>query len=268
MTPIDLDPDDTAPPPVAHVIGAATATDVHAGAQQVVDWAGHSRQGTARQQNQDRWGHRDGRIFAVADGMGGHANGEVAAATAIDVALDVALDATAATWLQRIGAANDAVRASRDGDARPAGTTLVAVEVTGSRATVVSVGDSRVYRLRDGCLEVVTEDHTVRGELLTAGIDADRHAAARETRGLTSYLGIDPDRLRIDVVDIPLVAGDRLLLCSDGVSGALESRQLETAVGRGSCRHAVDDLFERLDQVAARDDATAIILEINGPEEP
>ena len=221
----------------------------------VVAWAARSEVGLGRGENQDRWDHQGKERFVLADGMGGHADGGAAAATACATLRDTGTG----SWWDRVAVANDAVRARA---AASAGTTVLVLEVTDGCATVVSVGDSRVYRARAGRLEQLTEDHTLRGELLTAGIDADRHATVRQTRGLTSYLGIEPGRLRVDVVAVPVVAGDRFLLCSDGLHDTLAPTALGDALHAGSCADSVERLFAARAAIGGRDDATAVVVDV------
>lgn len=224
----------------------------------VVAWAAGTEIGRVRTRNEDRWGHLGTHAFVVADGMGGHDGGELAASTAVRVALE-----GDGGWQDRVIRANEAVRdEARDAGFDNAGTTLVAVAVTPRRATVVGVGDSRVYRLREGRLDQLTEDHTVRGALLAAGIDADQHASPRQARGLTSYLGISPDRLRVDVIDVPTRVGDRLLLCSDGVHQAFDHHGLADELGRRDAEQVVAGLLRGAEAAGGRDNATAIVIDL------
>lgn len=224
----------------------------------VGDWAARSEAGPSRDHNEDRWGHQCGVRFALADGMGGHSDGERAAT----IVRDGTLEGTIETWPQLLRRLNDQVRHGHRTSGRSAGTTLVALEVHHGRATVVSVGDSRVYRCRSGRLEQLTEDHTLRGDLMSAGIDADRHADARESRGLTSYLGIDPARLRIDVIDVPVAAGDRFLLCSDGIHDMVPPHTMAALLARPRCDDVIGGLFDARTAAGGRDDATAIVLHV------
>lgn len=231
---------------------------VGSGRTRVSDWAARSDAGLARDHNEDRWGqHRDWR-FLLADGMGGHANGGRAAA----IVRDGAVEATTEPWVTLIRRLNAQVRQSLRSDGPPAGTTLVALDIQATRATVVSVGDSRIYRCRSGRLEQLTADHTLRGDLMSVGIDADRHADARESRGLTSYLGIEAARLRVDVVDVPVAGGDRFLLCSDGIHEVVHAQVMAASLALPSCDDVIEDLFQARKAARGRDDATAIVVDI------
>lgn len=226
----------------------------------LVDWAARSVPGTRAGGNQDAWGQHDGVLFVVADGMGGHHNGALAARTAVDGLL--ALAEVSGSWQQRLEALDTVVRERALHDGLTGGTTLAAVSLHGDRVTVVSVGDSRVYRCRGASVEQLSRDHTLRDELLGAGIDADQHASPRQARGLTSYLGIGAERLRSDVIDVAVRAGDRLLLCTDGAYRAANTATLVLDLGAPTCAQAVDRLLARGSDASSRDDATALVLEL------
>ena len=246
--------EDTLPgggPPLVPADGAAVAP-----AAVEASWAARSCVGHRRRENQDRWGAQGGRRFVVADGMGGHAAGATAAA----LVRDGVLGAAAGAWESELHQLNAAVRAIPCDTERAPGSTLVLLDLEQTRATVVSVGDSRIYRWRGGRLEPLTVDHTVRGELLSAGLDADALTDARRGRGLTSYLGVDPASLRVDVVDVPVRAGDRFLLCSDGIHGQLDGRSIARALADVDVGSALDAVFARWFRARGPDDATAVLV--------
>ena len=249
-----LDREETLPddgPPLLPADPAATAPPALR-----ADWAARSFPGHRRSENQDRWGSSEDRRFVVADGMGGHAAGAVAAAAV----RDGGLAATAGAWEAELQRLNAAIRAIPHDHDRAPGSTLVLLDLEPTRATVVSVGDSRIYRWRAGSIEPLTVDHTVRGELLSAGLDADELTDARRGRGLTSYLGVDPVSLRVDVVDVPLLPGDRFLLCSDGIHGSLDGRLLAGALATADVDAALDEVFTAWRGRRGADDATAVLV--------
>lgn len=189
--------------------------------------AGDSHRGSVREHNEDalivdpRWG-----LYAVLDGMGGAASGDVAANKARDVIHEYVRARRSAMQPRplleaAINAASAAVHgeAQRKKDRRGMGTTVVAVLVDGRRATVAHVGDSRAYLLRDGHLHRLTSDHTIVAELVARGAlapdEADRHAYKNV---LSRNLGAKPTAA-VDVSEVELQPGDRLLLCSDGLYG-------------------------------------------------
>ncbi len=222
-----------------------------------------TRTGRRRSANQDR--HlATGRRLVVADGMGGRSGGEVAAALAIDV-----LRATPPAWsgddlVNAVWSANAAVADAAAADAALAsmGTTLVAVELLGrDRATVAWVGDSRAYRLRRGRLERLTHDHTWEASLLAAGVEAS--AARRSRHILTRALG--PHAVvEVDTCAVDLRPGDRLLLCTDGVTGVLDDRDLADLVASGPAAGAAARVVAAAGVAGATDDATAVVGELVG----
>jgi PPM family protein phosphatase len=176
--------------------------------------------GRVRDHNEDGYlVDRDLRFAAVADGMGGHRGGEVASATA--------LDALHASFSQHGGlhdavvAANDAVldRAAADEGLRGMGTTLT-VGVLGDDGTLLigHVGDSRAYLLHDGAIARVTTDHSLVEELVASGELTEEEAERDPRRSMiTRAIGLDAD-LDVDLVPVALEPGDRVMICSDGLT--------------------------------------------------
>lgn len=256
MSPTRLDDDDTIP-----TDGQAALADLAAGLELVVaDWGVASATGRVRDVNEDAWG-QDGRRFVVADGMGGHAGGALASRTAVRAFL--AGDAEA-PWAEQVAVVNDRVRAAADQAGTPgAGTTMVAVRVRGRGATIASVGDSRVYRWRGGTVDAVTADHTLASDLLAVGVNADRQRRRGvRVSGLTSFLGVEPARLRADVTEVELRHDDRLALVSDGIHGQLDRATVAGLVGRDSPQAAADALVAAAESAGGRDNATALVVEL------
>lgn len=163
----------------------------------------------------------DGRLIVVADGMGGHQGGEVASATAV-ATLHAEVEAGRSVE-DAVVAANRAVLERADGDPtlRGMGTTVTGGIVEGSSLRIAHVGDSRAYLLRDGALRQVTVDHSVVAELIAAGELTEEEALVDRRRSMiTRALGIERDVV-VDVVTVDLRGGDRLLLCSDGLTTML-----------------------------------------------
>jgi PPM family protein phosphatase len=262
-----LDDDDTTPTDNDDVIADLTVT-LAASPLTVAEWGSASTAGMRRRVNEDAWGYRSG-VFVVADGMGGRGGGALAARTAIDRFLARLEDAGARpAWRQVVEAVNDdVIRAGRERGVERLGTTLLAAIVGGPLVTVIHVGDSRAYRLSDlagrARLDVLTRDHNVRSELLAAGLDVgeyrDRGVAVH---GLTSFIGLESEALRVDVLAIPVRAGDRLLLCSDGVHRQVDDGQLRSMLGLPDCRVAAERLVEEADEAGGRDNATALVIEV------
>lgn len=222
----------------------------------VVDWAGASVQGTQRLRNEDSWGQL-GPVFVLADGMGGLADGHLASSVACRSFLGEWMRAENASPVDAARQANQAVWAKREGDV--SGSTLSALRIAHDQATVVHVGDSRVYRIRLGRAELLTRDHNVRGELLAAGIMPRQSQDFGPLRALTSYLGMPEHKLQIDVRSVGLVAGDRLVLCTDGVFDGLSHAELASYAIGNDAGLAAQALTNR----SSRDDATALVIDID-----
>jgi PPM family protein phosphatase len=226
-------------------------------------------------------------LFVVCDGMGGHAAGEIASAIAVRTMHDevkrewemvtdyLAGKSGGAKVNQRdilnmlefaVNRASSKIHAEalKDTSKRGMGTTLVAVLVIGNQAFIVYVGDSRVYLLRDGVLEQVTEDHTVYNELIK------RKKLSKEqieklapknaiTRAVGVYESAEPDTLVID-----LVAGDRFLLCSDGLSGYFEEDLdgLSRLLSNADQEAAVRDLVDAANARGGKDNITALVVTV------
>ncbi len=162
-------------------------------------------------------------LIAVADGMGGHRAGEVASATALE-ALRAAING-GRPLRESIEDANDAVytKSLTDTSLRGMGTTLTAgTLVAGGTLLVGHVGDSRAYLLHDGELRQVTNDHSLVEELVREGrLTADEAAVHPQRSIITRALGVDAS-VEVDVYPVELVPGDRLLLCSDGLTGMVQ----------------------------------------------
>jgi PPM family protein phosphatase len=210
--------------------------------------------GLARSGNEDSY--FCGRtVFAVADGLGGHQGGEVASAAAVEplAALDGRAFAdpgeAAEALATAIREANTAIldRAAGDPGLWGMGTTVTAAVVASERhLQFAHVGDSRAYLLRDGNLGQLTTDHTVVGELVRRGRLTPAQAAIHPERSiLTRAVGLDPS-VPVDLPDpLELQAGDQVLLCSDGLTEAVDDDEIAdllaaTTDGTAACRALID----------------------------
>jgi serine/threonine protein phosphatase PrpC len=262
-----LDDDDTTPTGNAEVIAELTAT-IAASALSVTDWGTATSAGVRRQLNEDAWGRRDN-TFVVADGMGGRGGGALAARTAIDRFLARVGAATdQPDWRQLVETVNaEVILAGRERGVERLGTTLLAAIVGGPVITIIHVGDSRAYRLTALAgrhrLDVVTHDHNVRSELLAAGLDIGEYRERGVAlHGLTSFIGLEHEALRVDVLAVPVRAGDRILLCTDGVHRQLDDDQLRAALALPTCQRAAERLVAHADDRGGRDNATAVVIGI------
>lgn len=201
-------------------------------------FAGHTDTGRVRARNEDALLQRPERgLVAVADGMGGHAAGDVASRIAVDVLDDSTAHGAIDTGVleHAIRAAHDAIlKAARaDADLDGMGTTLTALHVDpGNGACAIGhVGDSRAYRLREGALDQLTRDQTWVQEQVDAGAltpaQARNHPFAAM---LTCALGIDERPLDVQAFEVDAAPGDLFLLCSDGLVARLDDDDLHRIV--------------------------------------
>ena len=234
-------------------------------------FAGATDTGLVRRSNQDAI-YVDDSLALVADGMGGHAAGEVASALTIEmIKMGFANRPTVEGLYNAINEANLAVLS----DAREnpehfgMGTTLIAVGLTRdgdgvTSPTLFHVGDSRAYQLRDGAMRQLSEDHSVAEEWVRMGRLTPEEAAVHPRRHqLTRAVGVE-DTIAIDVVSIHAQPGDRLLLCSDGLSNELDE---DTLARLASAPNTLDDAVAQLIQSAkaagGHDNISAVLIEFD-----
>lgn len=208
-------------------------------------------------------------LFAVADGMGGPAAGEVASATAIkylQAAFVAAGEPTADTLLEAAQAANRAVwdQAEANPEMRGMGTTLVALAlVNDGRVAVINIGDSRLYVFRAGELRQVTSDHNLVAELVAEGRLSKEEAEFHPRRNvITRAIGVDPE-VPADLFSLDPVPGDRFLLCSDGLFRELGDEQIAAVLRR--LADPVDAAKELVTEAKFRggnDNITVVVVDV------
>jgi PPM family protein phosphatase len=227
--------------------------------------------GLVRQSNQDAL-FADDSLAIIADGMGGHAAGEVAAAMSIDlVRRRFRENPNVEGLVEAIQEANLAVvsDARENPEHFGMGTTVIAVGLTYDLAgiaspTLVHVGDSRAYQLRDGALRQLSEDHSVAEEWVRMGRLTPEEAAVHPRRHqLTRGVGVE-DTIAIDVTSIHAEAGDRILLCSDGLSNELDNDTLaHLASAPNGLEFAVESLVSAAKVAGGHDNISVILLEFD-----
>lgn len=227
--------------------------------------------GRVREHNEDSYLVDDTLgLVAVADGMGGHRAGEVASATALD-ALRVAFGA-GSTIEAAVAAANDIVyeQSVADQSLRGMGTTLTAgaLGVDGS-LSLGHVGDSRAYLVRDGKLERVTTDHSLVDELVRAGELTEEEAEQDPRRSMiTRALGLEPGVV-VDLESVMLRDGDRILLCSDGLTSMIrEDRIQEILTTEPDIEVAARRLIDAANEAGGADNITVLLVDIEDDGEP
>lgn len=234
----------------------------------VLRWGAATHEGQIREQNEDAFA-ADGRVFLVADGMGGHQAGEVASELAIGAIRDH-LDEIASIddLVQLVRDANQRIltEARADDSRQGMGTTLTGVvllESDSPELAIVNVGDSRTYRLRHGELRRLTIDHSYVQELVNDGLITTEEARLHPRRNIvTRALGID-EPLDVDGWTVPVVRGDRFLVCSDGLVDEVPEPEIrDVLVGVADPQQATDQLIEMALRHGGRDNVTVVVVDV------
>lgn len=209
-----------------------------------VPWAAVTDPGPRSAHNEDCWQVHDRRaVFALADGMGGHSAGEVAAGIAVRTVTDMTAalcdagfapaDAMARAVASAHGGIRDFARARPE--CLGMGTTVVAAAVSGRHLVVAHVGDSRAYLFRAGRLRRLTSDHSIGQQMLDTGRLTEDQVRRLPARGiLTRALGIEAEAPVAGIVEHDWAPGDRLLLCSDGLTDPLDDAAIAQVLERGA----------------------------------
>ena len=244
-----------------------------------LDPFGATDAGKVRRNNEDSYLVGDGKdetLFAIADGIGGFEAGEVASRIAIEALKELE---PGAPFDAAIGEANRRILTFGRGDDRLSGmgTTVVAVRFGGTRERpvieVAHVGDSRTYLLRGGSLRPLTEDHSLVAELVRSGeLTRDQAADHPQKNLITRALGAE-DEVDVDTAVLPVEAGDRILLCSDGLSDMVSEARISEllAESRGEPEPTARRLISEALDAGGTDNVTVIVVDLKeqaSPEEP
>ena len=231
-------------------------------------WGGATDVGQLRSVNQDSMLVGPD-LFVVADGMGGHQGGEVASALAIDSVAGQALGPSITDLITAVQDANETVyaRGTQDPSLSGMGTTFVALAVVEDDGeplvAIVNVGDSRAYRLSDGVLEQITDDHSLVAELVREGRISEQEAAVHPQRNIvTRALGIDPT-IPVDDFEILPHRGDRYLLCSDGLTNEVTEPDIAVVLRSiDDPEQAAQELVRQANEHGGRDNITIVIVDV------
>ena len=207
-------------------------------------------------------------LFAVADGMGGHEAGEVASEVAINTLAELAPASPDGDALARaVVAANlEVIKAPGKGIGREGmGTTLTAAVLEGERLVIAQVGDSRAYLLHQGRLQQLTRDHSLMADMIEAGQLTEAEARVHPNRSvITRAIGSDP-HMQPDIYELNVETGDRILLCSDGVTTMLEDPQIARIMGSSeTAQECADNLVAAALDAGGYDNATAVVMDVEG----
>lgn len=229
-------------------------------------WATATHPGMVRDNNEDcvfpeAGGESSGEtVLIVADGMGGHVAGEVASRLAVNAAASSDLEPA-----DRVAAGNRAIReeVARDPNLEGMGTTMTLLRLDeAGRAHFGHVGDSRAYIFRDGDMQQVTEDHTVAAEYVAAGeISAEEAAGHPQRHMLTRTLGLTRF-VNVDELQLPVEPGDRILLCSDGLTEMVPDDAIAGLLGEGTAEQAAWSLVEEANEAGGVDNITVVVVDV------
>ena len=207
-----------------------------------LDMAALTHKGMVRENNEDSlyFSERE-RVVIVCDGMGGHAGGHIASEIAVEVVAAGMRALTPADWLDdqkvidcvknSVFRANDAIlsRSHADPALYDMGTTICMLAFMDDKVVTANIGDSRIYRVADGAIEQVSEDHSLVAERIRAGeLDPDSVEVRMLSNILTRALGMD--RVTVDITIESLVKDDVYLLCSDGLSDMLTPQDMQRII--------------------------------------
>lgn len=246
--------------------GVTTVVPNQRFAMPTVRGAGLTHRGLLRERNEDAiLTDPTGRIWAVADGMGGYGHGDVASDMVIDCLETIGDDEDAnAALLDRLTEANRRVcQKSTEAGFGQMGATVVALIIDRGMARLAWAGDSRGYLLRGRRLRLLTRDHTLVQSLVDRGeLSADDVENHPESHIVTRAVG-GADDLEVDRVDLPLVDGDRLLLCSDGLPRCVYETAIEAILDAApDAEVAAERLLREALECGAPDNVSAIVIDI------
>ncbi|MEU0392529.1 Stp1/IreP family PP2C-type Ser/Thr phosphatase [Streptomyces sp. NPDC006208] len=231
-------------------------------------FAAGSHKGMIREGNEDS-GYAGPRLLAIADGMGGQAAGEVASSEVISTLVQLDDDVPGSDILTSLGTAvqraNDQLRVmvEEDPQLEGMGTTLTALLWTGQRLGLVHVGDSRAYLLRDGVLTQITQDHTWVQRLVDEGRITEEEATTHPQRSLLMRALGSGDHVEPDLSIREVRAGDRYLICSDGLSGVVSHQTMEdTLASYQGPQETVQDLIQLALRGGGPDNITCIVADV------
>ena len=250
-----------------------------------ISWAARTDPGLRRSQNEDSYrASPEVGLFVVADGMGGHAGGEVASQLAVSEIQNVVESTTTLgpqdTWPvpfdRAFGRDGNRLRAGFDlanrkiaqqiaqaENLRGMATTVVAVLLNDGRAALAHVGDSRAYLYRTDRLTRLTSDHSWVEEQMRAGMLTEAAAREHPWRNIVTRALSGANDLQVEVAELDLQAGDRLLLCSDGLSSVLPDGEIGNIMAANTnLQTGCDELVDRANAAAGPDNVTTLLLDL------
>ena len=250
-----------------------------------ISWAARTDPGLRRSQNEDSYrATPQAGLFVVADGMGGHAGGEVASELAVTEIQNIVestselgpLDTWPVAFDESLGRDGNRLRAGFDianrkivqhmeraENLRGMATTAVAVLLDGVQAALAHVGDSRAYLYRADQLTRLTNDHSWVEEQMRAGLLTEAAAREHPWRNIVTKALSGSDDLQVDVAELELQLGDRLLLCSDGLSSVLNDSEIGAILAANhDLQEGCDELVNQANAAGGPDNVTTLLLHV------
>jgi serine/threonine protein phosphatase PrpC len=252
-------------------------------------WAG-TDVGRKRTDNEDNFLiDKDLRLFVVADGMGGHASGEIASAMAVHTVREVVAaerdileaydDADPRCHVEVCTLLEYAVhracldifqKAAVEPEKRGMGTTIVVLFIIGARGFIAYVGDSRIYLLRGGVVYQLTEDHSLRNELIRMGKISEEEFEsspyAKLKNAMTRAVGVY-ESVEVDTLDFDIIPGDSFLLCSDGLYEYLHESDIANTIGLPEVQEIPGQLIEIANTRGGKDNISAVVVQTVGDDD-
>ena len=240
-------------------------TDAKNGTNETLSWGARTDIGLVRTHNEDSFLVQPP-VFAVCDGMGGHAAGEVASSIAVEtIGKRAPLHADDVLLGAAVEAANaEVIEGARAGKGKPGmGCTASCIHIEKNKMAIAHVGDSRIYLLHAGTLVRLTHDHSYVEELVDAGeITADEARVHPSRSIITRALGSDPD-MYADHFTLEVTTGDRVIICSDGLSSMVEDSEIEAvAVSSATPHAAADNLVAAALEGGGHDNVTVVVVDV------
>ena len=205
-------------------------------------------------------------ILAVADGMGGHAAGEVASSTVITTVFENLGKGFSSDWIVdtiNLGSKKIANAMKKDREKQGMGTTLSLIALAGNKALVGHVGDTRIYSFFDDNLELLTQDHTYVAELVARGEITADEANYHPRRNLIMRAIDGAKSIDVDTLEIDIDLGTRFLVCSDGLSGVVSDIEIAKSLQIEDLTLAVDSLVQKAIDNGAPDNVTVVLGEVS-----
>lgn len=206
----------------------------------------------------------DNQVFAVFDGMGGESQGEIAAGMAADMLRSFQKDEDKVNWMEYVAAINQRICDYQEKKGVRMGTTMAGVSISPSNIITINIGDTRIYRIRDGMIKQLSVDHNEYQSIIKSGLDVSESVMRMAKSHLTQYLGIPETLFLIKPYQLAgkdICVGDKYLIGSDGLYDVLSEEDLIKIVfeaEQGACKKLVSKALSN----GSRDNVTALLITV------